>query len=313
MESSTGVVAMGINLWLNYAMFCEKSCNNAAMRKPALALALALTFLIALPLRADDGAASIGAGGLVLMKREPRISMAKEVLQISPSKVIVDYDFRNESDQDITTQVAFPIPGYEFDPDGASASAQGFDDFKLWVAGQPVKFTVETRAYVGQRDVTALLNGLGVDPASFGHYNYASPDESALATFRDVARLTPAQRAQLAQAGLIDADGGYFPKWKVEKKYHWTQTFHPHATTHIRHQYTPVVGGSVTIGDTNHYSATDAEFAELNSFCPTPGLLHTLIQDQASPRRKTASLGCITSISSSPRPTPGRHRLRTSR
>jgi hypothetical protein len=260
------------------------------MRKPALALALTFLF-IALPIRADDGAASIGAGGLILMKREPRISMAKEVLTISTTRVLVDYDFRNDSDQPITTEVAFPIPPYEFSPDGASASAQGFDDFKLWIAGQPAKFTVETRAYVGQHDVTALLTGLGVDPASFGHYNYDSPFQDALATFRDVALLTPTQRAQLVQAKVIDVEGGVDPLWRVEKKYHWTQTFPAHAVVHIRHQYTPVVGGSVTIGDTNHYSASAAEFAELNSFCPTPGLLHTLIQDQALAEKRNSLIG----------------------
>ncbi len=47
---------------------------------------------------ADDDAASIAAGGIVVMKHEPRIVMAKEVLNISPKKVIVDYDFRNDSD-----------------------------------------------------------------------------------------------------------------------------------------------------------------------------------------------------------------------
>ena len=53
--------------------------------------------LLGLPLfvLADDGAASIAEGGIVIMKRETRITMAKEVLQISNSKVIVDYEFRS--------------------------------------------------------------------------------------------------------------------------------------------------------------------------------------------------------------------------
>jgi hypothetical protein len=248
------------------------------MRTPALALAL--TLVIALPLYADDGAASIGAGGLILMKREPRIAMAKEVLSISANRILVDYDFRNDSATNITTEVAFPIPAYEFAPDGASASAQGFDDFQLWVAGQPVAFGTETRAFVGQHEVTSLLAGLHVDASSFGHYNYdaGTPTDN---DFRDVARLDDAQRAQLVQAGAIGTDGGIYPKWTVQKKYHWTQTFPAHAVVHIRHQYTPVVGGSNTIGDMSHYSATGEEFAELNSLCPTPALLNTLTQDQA--------------------------------
>ena len=77
-----------------------------------------LLILAAVYLHADDGAASIAEGGLVVMKREPRITMAKEVLQISSKKVVVDYDFRNDSDQDITTDVAFPIPDYGYDWDG---------------------------------------------------------------------------------------------------------------------------------------------------------------------------------------------------
>jgi len=258
------------------------------MRKPALALAL--TCLIALPLRADDGAASIGAGGIILMKREPRIAMAKEVLSISMTRVLVDYDFRNDSADNITTEVAFPIPAYQFDPDGAVPSAQGFDDFQLWIAGQPVAFATETRAFVGQRDVTALLTGLHVDIASFGRYNFGSSNQSDN-DFRDVARLNGAQRAQLAQAGAIGTDGGIYPKWSVQKKYHWTQTFPAHAVIHIRHQYTPVVGGSVTIGDMSHYSATNDEFADLNSFCPTPGLLRTLTQDQARAVKNGSIIG----------------------
>ena len=45
---------------------------------------LPLMIMGATQLYADDGAASIAAGGIVVMKRETRITMAKEVLQISP-------------------------------------------------------------------------------------------------------------------------------------------------------------------------------------------------------------------------------------
>ena len=43
-------------------------------------------------------------------RRETRIVMAREVLQISAKKVVVDYDFRNDTNQDVTSEVAFPIP-----------------------------------------------------------------------------------------------------------------------------------------------------------------------------------------------------------
>lgn len=67
------------------------------------ALALAATVF------ADDSAAAISAGGLV-PRRETRIVMAKEVPRIGMKKIVVDYDFRKDSDQDVTTEVAFPVP-----------------------------------------------------------------------------------------------------------------------------------------------------------------------------------------------------------
>src|ERR1035441_2291416 len=128
------------------------------MRKlPVLILAAALACSSAL---ADDGAASIAAGGIV-MTREPRITMAKEVLFISTSKVVVDYDFRNDTDTDITTEVAFPIPDYK--PEEVSPSFQGFDDFKLWVNEKPIHYTIETKAFVDGRDYSSLLQSMGVD------------------------------------------------------------------------------------------------------------------------------------------------------
>ncbi len=75
----------------------------------AAVLAAGFGVAISMPVLADDSAASIAAGGLV-PRRETRIVMAKEVLQISPTQVVVDYDFRNDTDQNVTTEVAFPVP-----------------------------------------------------------------------------------------------------------------------------------------------------------------------------------------------------------
>jgi hypothetical protein len=130
----------------------------------ALAFLLALNFA---PAVADDGAASIAAGGLV-MKREPRITMAKEVLTISTSKVVVDYDFRNDTDTDITTEVAFPIPPYSTDTDQRPTTELGFDEFRLWVNQQSVHYSVETRAFVGHRDVTQAIERRHLSLTNFG-------------------------------------------------------------------------------------------------------------------------------------------------
>jgi len=238
---------------------------------------LSLSLILSPTLYADDGAASIAAGGIIVMKREPRIVMSKEVLQIGGSPgVIVDYDFRNDSDEDVTTEVAFPIPAYEFD--GMSccnyATRQGFDDFKLWVNQRPIQFTTETRAFVGNKEVTDLLKKLAVDAGSFGHYQDSIYMQRRMdGKSWDIERLTDAQRQRLIAVKAFD-DGS--PSWRVEKKYHWTQTFPAHAIIHIRHEYTPDMGNSSSIGDVSHYNPKNEENGELATFCPTPALLQSL-------------------------------------
>src|ERR1035437_3704307 len=90
-----------------------RACENSVIRNETpmrfllpLAFSVVLAGSVAL---ADDGAASIAAGGLV-MGHESHITIARQVLRVSPSRVTEDYDFRNNSDVDITTEVAFVIP-----------------------------------------------------------------------------------------------------------------------------------------------------------------------------------------------------------
>jgi len=184
----------------------------------AIFLLLSLSAALTPALYADDGASSIAAGGIIVMKREPLIVMAKEVLNISPSRVLVDYDFRNDSDEDITTEVAFPVPAYTLAWDERNPKEESFDDFKLWIDEEPARFTTEIRAFAGKHDITELLSKLHVD---------------------------------------------------------WTQTFPAHSVVHIRHQYTPVLGNSNTIGNPAVYQGKDA-VPEYAQSCPAATLRDTL-------------------------------------
>ena len=180
-------------------------CHNIRTVSPTAKFLLPLMIMGATQLCADDGAASIAAGGIVVMKRETRITMAKEVLQISTKKVIVDYDFRNDSDQDITIEVAFPIPDYDFSLDREGAT-QGFDDFQLWIDGTPAHFQVEARGFLKDQDYTNLLTSVHVDVATYGHGPPLDSRGKATAKSRDIQALTDAQRRQLEKVGLIAQD-----------------------------------------------------------------------------------------------------------
>jgi hypothetical protein len=239
------------------------------MRRPLL-LAAAIV-LSGLPLHADDGAASIAAGGIILMKRESRIIMANEVLQISPTKVTVDYDFRNDSDNDIATEIAFPIPAYKFGDSEEIFGDPGFDDFKLIVDGKPTRYSAEIRAFVGKRDITALLTREHIDIPSFAHWDTKTHDFASPG--KDFQNTSPVSKHRLIASGAFGQDGT--ANWRVAKKYHWTQTFPAHQIVHIQHSYSPVLGNSNTIGDPAIYQGKDAvpEYAES---CPSPALRNTL-------------------------------------
>ena len=248
------------------------------MRGLSCGVAVVAILLAAAGVRADDGAASIAVGGLVVLGRETRVTMAKEVLKISDSKVVVDYDFLNDTDEDVATEVAFPIPAYEQDMGQIDIKTQGFDDFKLWVDGKPAHFQVQARALLKGKDVTKELTALHVDVASFGHAtsNVSSPD---------IKRLTPTQRAHLVKLGLVDAEDDSV-SWKVEKKYYWRQSFPAHKMVHIRHEYTPAIGSLNSV--TYALSQRDKRsLEELDSMCVDGQLRKTLTKFAGEPEIET--------------------------
>jgi hypothetical protein len=201
---------------------------------------LAATIFLLLPAvsLADDSAVSIAAGGLVA-RRETRVVMAKEVLKISPTKVTVDYDFRNDSNQDVATEVAFPIPPYSYDFDGPEIASEAFSGFRLIVNGKPVAYQIEAKATLNGKDVTSILASDKIDIPTFGHL-HETADGTVLHT-PDMEHLPKTERERLVRLGLFGTDRPW-GTWTVHLQYHWTQTFPVHSTVHIRHEYTPVEG-----------------------------------------------------------------------
>ncbi len=200
---------------------------------------------------ANDSAASKSSGGIVLT-REARISMEKERLTISEKKITVEYEFLNDTDEDITTEVAFPIPTYDAGEYESAAGMRTFDDFHVWIESKEVRYETDTRAFIGKRDITDILNHYHVDIATEGHYNEE---------FVDIDKLSKQQQAELKQLG-IPSIGNMHLGWSVHKTYHWQQTFPAHTTLHVRHEYTPAFG-----------------FQELQAQLFTPTVLATDIAD----------------------------------
>lgn len=186
--------------------------------------------------RGNDSAASTAMGGIQL-RREPRIAMLKERLTISDEKIAVEYEFLNESDYDIATEVAFPIPSYSVT--FSAGGIRSFDDFKVWVEGKELKYQADVRAKLKGHDITQTLGRFNIDVASLGHFDESGEEDFS----EDFRKLAKSQKDTLIAAGFFGQDD-QLPEWDVEKTYHWRQIFPAHKVVHVRHQYEPGIGFS---------------------------------------------------------------------
>jgi hypothetical protein len=199
----------------------------------------ALIFVATDPAIADDGAASLAAGGIVFT-HHIAVRMANEDLYVSPELVRVRFEFANDTPNDIETVVAFPLPDIDLadeyasmvGPDLPSSDPVNFMNFKARVDGRPIAFRTERHALIGERDVTGLIvpTGSQTDVLTIGLRVLSNT-------------LSPAELARLNKAGLLDGKtGDYGPKWHVRTRFFWTQRFPAHRHIVIEHTYRPLSG-----------------------------------------------------------------------
>lgn len=104
--------------------------------------------LLAVPLaHANDGVASLEAGGIVIGKTEA-ISMEQEDLFISQDLIKVAYVFRNVTQRDVTTRIAFPLPAIPENPEtdlNIDESSDNPMNFSVKVNGKAQPFGTERK------------------------------------------------------------------------------------------------------------------------------------------------------------------------
>ncbi|MEW6531807.1 MAG: DUF4424 family protein [Thermodesulfobacteriota bacterium] len=183
---------------------------------------------------ADDTTAAVAAGGIIFTKNE-QIRMLEEVLEISRKIVRVRFRFLNESDKDIHTMVAFPLPPYGPAPYSSWLAAKDIaSTFRVWVNGRSIKPLTSRRAVVGERDVTNKLREMGLsDNRIFDDCH--GPDWASKCEF------TTDQKQALEN---FDGEAGEFPPWKVAVSLYWEQTFPAGNEIVVEHEYVPVLGGA---------------------------------------------------------------------
>ena len=188
----------------------------------------------------NDSAAELSIGGLKFM-RTNAIAMESEELRIALDSINVRYQFANLSGQPVTLTVAFPLPDIDVsEPENIVLPAGdplNFVAFETRVDGHPAKFSIDQRAWIGDRDVTALLGQLQFPMLPIGTREVR------------IADLPAATRDKLVANGLLipvgNSDNGrpiYGFAWTVKTSAVRQQTFPADRSVVVEHRYKPSVG-----------------------------------------------------------------------
>ena len=206
------------------------------------ALALAMMGAGSIPAAANDSSAELMVGGLVFTKSAD-VSMESEDLTITPEVVTVRYKFLNQSPKPVTLTVAFPLPDIDLsEADNYAIPASdstNFVGFETKIDGKPVTFTMNQRAVLGDKDVSALLRSLNVPLFALGvqHDKLADLSQAARDKLVDEGLLIPV--GQTEQGKPIYGAG-----WKVKTSAVRQQTFPPNKPVSVEHRYKTSLGVS---------------------------------------------------------------------
>lgn len=222
----------------------------------------ALTAALLLPLlaSANDGIGGVSAGGIVFRNTDA-IAMKKEVLNVSHQLISVDYEFVNESAQDVTETIVFPLPSYPATnlPSDTYYGQPG--GFSILVDGKPVGFRTVVQALLDDTDVTAQMRKLGLTDAQIvNNPRFSSADK--------VTPLSARQQQELINLKLIGPGPSdeQEPLWQIQVNYVWQQKFPARQLVRVHHEYRPFVsagpGQSGMDADTLKRYCGDAAFVK---------------------------------------------------
>ena len=223
----------------------ETSMVNGPSTWPSLrgwALIAALLVVTGWPARANDSAAELSIGGLQFVRTDD-VAMESEDLRIALDRISVRYQFANVTTKPVTLTVAFPLPDIDLSEAEnialPSNDPVNFVDFETKVDGSPAPLTIDQRAMVGNKDVSALLRQLKLPLLPIGGREIR------------VADLPAATRTRLVDDGLLMPAGmndngrqQYAPGWVTKTSAMRQQVFPPTRTVTVEHQYRPSVGSS---------------------------------------------------------------------
>jgi hypothetical protein len=192
------------------------------------------------PCLANDTAAELSIGGLQFTKTST-VAMDSEDLLISLKRIKVRYQFSNMSGAPVKLTVAFPLPNIDLSGGDVfsfpSNDPLNFVNFETRIDGAGVKFAIDQRAFVGDKEVSDVLRQAQLPFLPVGNRQMQVQD------------LPEATRTKMADQGLLVPFGTnekgrplYEPGWVVKTSVVREQTFPAGRPVVVEHSYKPSVG-----------------------------------------------------------------------
>ncbi|WGS18046.1 DUF4424 domain-containing protein [Bradyrhizobium sp. ISRA464] len=268
----------------------DEPANSPSFRTRTLMVALLVA--TSWPARANDSAAELSIGGLQFVRTND-VAMASEDLRIALDRISVRYQFSNVTTKPVTLTVAFPLPDIDLSEAEnialPSNDPVNFVDFETKIDGSPAPLTIDQRAMVGNKDVSALLRELKLPLLPIGGREIRAAD------------LPAAIRTRLVDDGLLMpagmSDNGrqqYAPGWVTKTSAVRQQVFPPTRTVTVEHQYRPSVGSSpdtILRSSLRRSSALSQEVARYRKeYCVQDALLAELDKRAGNSQANTAKL-----------------------
>lgn len=226
--------------------------------------------LLAAPALANDTMAELKTGGITYVETLD-VTMEEEDLFISPAEVRVNYVFANDTDRDIHTVVAFPMPEVTGGPEQNIAVYDPNSDNMLG-------FTVsqDGKSITPELQQRATANGVDITGDLIAHKIPLLPLSEA--TNKALNALADDVRQDFFDRGIaMDSsyDGGEGMQrdtsalWTMSSVYWWRTTFPAHSRIKVAHTYKPSVGGTVatTYLDENNEGKGERYEEYVKRFC----------------------------------------------
>ncbi len=215
------------------------------MRRSILTLILALAPIAAF---ANDAMVELKTGGLRYV-RSDAVSMKSEDLFISMDKVEVNYVFENTTNKDVESLVAFPMPSVMtnlYEESGVPVyGSDNFLGFRVFVEGEEIFPDLSQRATAAGIDVTGVLN-----TAQIPLMPISEAAKEAITLLPQPVLADWLARGIVTNDEWVESDSNEihpWPNWILDEIYYWRMTFPANQQVHVRHTYSPSVGGSAGV------------------------------------------------------------------